>query len=182
MRLPPDQRLSLTLDISIPDWKGYGALDKGLTIALSASIVVAGGTLAYVILAPRPSDAFTEFYLLGPEGNASDYPRALNISQPGPVIIGIANHEAESVMYTVRVDLVGVRFFYNTTSGLNQTIDVNRTTWTMFNVTVENGQRWSQPYLILINEVGLWKVQFLLFKDGEMGSAYRELHLYVRVT
>ncbi len=53
MRLPADQRLSLTVDFAIPDWKEHTRFDKGLTVALAASIVAAGGTLAYVVLALR---------------------------------------------------------------------------------------------------------------------------------
>ena len=128
MRLPPDKRLSLTVEIAVPNWTEYGGLDKGLTIALSASIIVAGGTLAYVVLTPPPGETFTQFYILGPGGNASGYPMALNISQPGSVILGIASHEATTVTYNVRVDLIGVRLVYNTTSGFNETVEVNRTT------------------------------------------------------
>ena len=181
MRLAPDRRLSLTVDIAVPEWKQYNVLDKGLTIALSASIVVAGGTLAYVILAPRPGETFTAFYILGPGGNASAYPTALNLSQPGSVILGVANHEATTVAYTVRVDLVGVRVVYNATSGFNETVEQNRTTWSTLNVTLADGQNWSQPYTFRIDYVGLWKVQFLLFKDGDFLSTYQEIHLFVRV-
>jgi len=182
MRLPTERRLSLTADLSLPDWKEYSALDTSLTIALAASIVVAGGTLAYVVLTPRPGETFTEFYILGPGGNASGYPTALNVSQNGSVIIGIANHEAATANYTVRVDLLGVRIVYNATAGFNETVEVNRTTWSSFPVTLADGLNWTQPYTFRINYVGLWKVQFLLFKDGDVSSAYRELHLYVRVT
>jgi uncharacterized membrane protein len=182
MQLPADRRLSLTVDLAIPDWKEYSILDKGLTIALSASIVVAGGTLAYVVLTPRPVERFTEFYILGPGGNASGYPTALNVSQPGTVIVGIANHEAASVNYTVRIDLVGVRIVYNATSGFNETVEVNRTTWSTFNVTLADGRNGTQRATFRINDTGLWKVQFLLFKDGNISNAYRELHLSVRVT
>src|SRR5438445_1235429 len=101
MRLTPEQRLSLTVDLTMPDWKQYALLDKGLTIALSASVVVAAGTLAYVVLAPRPGETFTEFYILGPGGNASGYPTNLTPSQPGTVIIGVINHEAATVPYMV---------------------------------------------------------------------------------
>ena len=38
------------------------------------------------------------------------------------------------------------------------------------------------PELFRIDFTGLWKVEFLLFKDGDFSSAYRELHLYIRVT
>ena len=181
MQLPHEQRLSLTMDLSMPEWAGYSTLDRGLTICLAASIIVAGGTLAYVVLTPRPGETFTEFYILGPGGNASGYPTALNVSQPGTVTLGIANHEAATVNYTVRIDLVGVKSVYNATSGFNETVETNRTTWSTLRVPLEDGQNWTQPYTFRINYTGLWKVQVLLFKDGDFSSAYRELYLFVRV-
>lgn len=182
MRLPPGQRLSLTVDLGVPGWKEYTVLDKGLTIAVGASIVVAVGTFAYVVLVPRPGETFTEFYILGPGGNASGYPGALNVSQPGSLILGIANHESASAAYMIRIDLVGVKIVLNRTSGFNETVEANRTYWSTLNVTLADSQNWTQPYTFRINVVGLWKVQFLLFKDADFLSAYRELHLFVRVT
>jgi len=181
IRLPPDHRLSLTVDLAVPDWNGYSTSDKGLTLALVASIVVAGGTLAYVVLTPRPGEAFTEFYLLGPTGNFSGYPTTLNRSQEGSVIIGIGNHEAVNVNYTVRIDLVGIRILYNMTSGLNETVEVNRTTWSTLPIPLANGGSWTQSYTFRINYTGFWKVQFLLFKGWDFSSSYRELHIYTRV-
>ena len=75
-----------------------------------------------------------------------------------------------------------MQIVYNATSGFNETLELNRTTWSTFNVTLADGRNWTQPYTFQINDTGLWKVQFLLFKDGDFSSAYRELHLYVRVT
>src|SRR5438445_1680490 len=146
MRLPADQRLSLTVNLAIPDWKEYSLLDKGLTVALASSIVVAGGTLAYVVLTPRPGETFTEFYILGPGGNASGYPTSLNVSQPGIIILGVANHEGASMNYTVRIDFVSLRTMYNATSGSNQTIEANRTTWSTLDVRLTDGQTWSHLY------------------------------------
>jgi uncharacterized membrane protein len=181
MREPPSIRLAASVLLTVPAWHEYSVLDKALTIVLAASIFIAGGTLAYVVFTPRAGETFTEFYILGPGGNASDYPGSLNVSQAGAVIIGVANHESASVSYTVRIDLVGVRIVYNATSRYNETVEVNRTTWSTFNATLADGRNWAQPYTFRINYVGLWKVQFLLFKDGDFSSAYRELHLYVRV-
>ncbi len=181
MRLPPEQRLSLTLNLALPAWEEYSFPEKSATMALAASIVVAIGALTYVALTPHPGETFTEFYILGPTGEASGYPTQLNLSQNGSVIMIIANHEATTTNYTARVDLVGVRIVYNATSGFNETVEVNRTTWSTFNVTLADGRNWTQPYTFSIPYVSLWKVQFLLFKDGDFSSAYRELHLYVRV-
>jgi uncharacterized membrane protein len=181
MRLRADKRLSLTVDLGLPAWKEYNVLDKGVTIALGASVVTAGGTLAYVLLTSRPGEVFTEFFILGPGGNASGYPTKLNISQRGSLLFGIANHEAASVSYTIRIDLVGIWIVHNTTSGFNETFEANRTSWSTFNITLADGQNRTQPYTFRINYVGLWKVQFFLFKDNDFTSAYRELHLYVTV-
>jgi uncharacterized membrane protein len=86
------------------------------------------------------------------------------------------------VNYTTRIDLVGVRIVYNTTAKANETVELNRSTWSWFNVTLAAGANWTQPYTFSIRFLGLWKVQFLLFKDGAFSSAYRKLHLYVRVS
>ncbi len=182
MQLPAGRRLSLTLNLALPDWKRAGAFDKGLTLALVSSIVVAGGTIIFVVLAPRPAERFTDFYVLGPGGNASGYPTALKVSQPGTIILGIANHESTSVAYTVRIDLVGVQVVYNVTSGSNMTVEINRTMWSSFSVTLADGRNWTQSETFSITSVGLWKVQFVLFRDNEFSSAYRELHFIVRVT
>ena len=181
MRLPVDDRLSLTVDLSASNWKEHGAVDKGLTIALAGSIAVAVGTLAYVVTTPRHGEPFTEFYLLGPGGNASGYPTSLNVSQSGSIIVGVVNHESGTVSYTVRIDLVGVRIVHNATSGSNETVELNRTIMSSFNVTLANSQNWSQPYTFQINYVGLWKIQFLLLRGGEFPNPYRELQLYVRI-
>ncbi len=61
-------------------------------------------------------------------------------------------------------------------------IEVNRTTWSTFNVTLTDGGRRRHPSTFRINDTALGKVQFLPFKDGDFSSPYRELHLYVRVS
>ena len=180
--LPVDLRLVGSLDISIAALGAGNNVDKGLSVALAVSVVITSGVLAYVVLTPRQSETFTEFFLLGPTGKASGYPTALNVSQSGTVILGMANHEAATVNYTVRVDLVGVRIVYNATAGFNETVELNRTTLSAFAVTLADGTNWTRSYSFSIPEVGLWKVQFLLFKGGDVSSPYRELHLYVRVT
>ncbi len=181
MRLPPEGRLSLSVDLGVLKWEEHSALDKGLTIALAASIVIAGGTLAYVVLTPRAGDTFTEFYLLGAGGIASGYPANLTVNQTGHVTIGVNNREGASVSYTIRIDLVGVVLVHNATSGLNETVPVSNATWTWTNLTMADGANCTEPYAFSIPKAGLWKVQFLLYKDPDLVDVYRELHLYVTV-
>ncbi len=181
MQLPADRRLSLRLDISRSAWAGFNMLDKAFSVALVAAMVVAAGAFAYVASVPRPGERFTEFYILGPGGNASGYPTNLTVNETGNVIVGVGNHEGEAVSYSVRVDLIEVRVVYNATSGVNETMEVSRVTLSWGNASLPEGQVWTQPYSFRIGSVGLWKIQFLLFKSGDFSSLYRELHLFVRV-
>ncbi len=181
-RLPLQDRLSATLEVQRLAWREYRLMDKALTIGLTASIVVAGSVLAYVVVTPRPGERFTEFYILGPGGNASGYPTKLNVSEPGTVILGVVNHEAATVNYTVRVDLVGVDLVYNATGRYNETVERNRTALAWFNVTLGDGENWTESYTFAIAAVGLWKVQFLLFREGDITTVYQDpLHLFVTV-
>jgi uncharacterized membrane protein len=83
---------------------------------------------------------------------------------------------------TARIDLVSVRIVYNTTAKANEIVELNRTTWNWINVTLAAGANWTRPHTFSIAWVGLWKVQLLLFRDGNRSAAYRELHLFVRVS
>jgi len=181
MRLPSNLRLSAKFDLRAPAWREYETLDKALVVGLGAGIIVAFGTLGYILTTPAPADRFSEFYILGSSGNASDYPTRLNVSERAAITLGLANHELAATTYTLRIDLVGVRIVSNITTGLNETVDLNRTNWSWFNISLENSQTWTQPYAFQIETQGLWKVQFLLFKDQELAAPYQELHLLIRV-
>ena len=56
---------------------------------------------------------------------------------------------------------------------LGHAVEVNRTTWSTFNVSLADGRNGTQPYAFGINAAGRWKVQFLLFKDPDFSRAYR---------
>jgi uncharacterized membrane protein len=101
-------------------WKKYTVqfraekgVDKVLTIVLVISILSSVIALVYVVAVPRQGESFTEFYILGPGGNATGYPRNLTVGQDASVIIGIANHEHRTVDYTVELWLVNMSFVEN---------------------------------------------------------------------
>ena len=75
-----------------------------------------------------------------------------------------------------------MRIVYNATTRTNETAEINRTTWAWINVTIANGANWTYTYAFSISYVGLWKIQFLLFKDGHFFSPYRKLQFYTTVT
>jgi len=186
IQLPLEDRLEATIHVTWPEGPKATGLDKALTVVLAASIVVAGAVFAYVALTPRPTERFTQFYILDSTGGIDPdlYPTELNVSELGRVIIGIVNNESVRVRYTVRVDLVGFEVVRNLTTGVNETIERNRTTMPCVRceVTLEDRRVWRQPFNFTIGAPGLWKVEFLLFRDGDFSKPYQNtLFLFVRV-
>jgi len=84
-------------------WQEMAGWDKVLSIALVISILGAIGTLAYVIATPQVGEKFTEFYILGPQGQAANYPDELVVGEEGNVILGIVNREQQTMSYRVEV-------------------------------------------------------------------------------
>ncbi|AMQ18841.1 DUF1616 domain-containing protein [Thermococcus peptonophilus] len=153
------------------EWDQASRVDKALTVVLIAAIITSVGVLAYVVTHPKPGEAFTEFYILGPEGKAADYPTELKVGQNGTVIIGIVNHEGRNVTYYVQIWLVNLTWD-NTT---NTTIVYEMYPmpgW--FNVTLPSvpvniegnwTPQFETNYTFSIDKPGKWQVWFLLFKD-----------------
>ena len=154
------------------EWEEASTVDKALTVILIIAIVASIGVLAYVITHPKPGEAFTEFYILGPKGKASDYPTKLFVGQNGTVIIGIVNHEHRNVTYYVEIWLVNLTYNFTT----NETTIHEMYLMHTFNVTlppipVNIEGNWTPQfetnYTFSINRPGRWQVWFLLFKDRE---------------
>ena len=153
------------------EWESSSQLDKALTVILIIAILTSIGTLAYVVTHPKPGEAFTEFYILGPDGKASNYPTELKVGQNGTVIIGIVNHEHRNVTYYVQIWQVNLTWD-NTT---NTTIIYEMYPmpgWfnvTLPNVPVDIEGNWTPQfetnYTFSIDRPGRWQVWFLLFKD-----------------
>jgi len=152
------------------EWEQSSRLDKALTVILIIAIITSIGTLAYVVTHPKPGEAFTEFYILGPNGKAADYPTELFVGENATVILGIANHEYRNVTYHVEVWLVNLT--YNFTA--NETQIHSMYLMDYFNVTLSHKPvdiegnwtpQWETNYTFSIDRPGKWQLWFLLFKD-----------------
>jgi uncharacterized membrane protein len=199
----PDERFKIKIDISLPESKNK--LDKILTIILIIVIIVAFTLLIYVIVTPKIGERFTEFYLLGPSGNASGYPSNLTKEENASVIIGIANHEYKTINYTIEIWLVN-----QTTTQENQSIYHNMWYMEKINITLNHTYidiekpwiaQWEYNYTFNINRTGLFKLAFLLYDeptekyfydmdykylanqkiDTINTTAYRSLHLWLNI-
>jgi uncharacterized membrane protein len=141
------------------------ALSLVLVIAIAASLV----TLVYVVVVPRQGESFTEFYILGPGGMATNYPHNLTVGQNASIIVGIANHEHRDVRYTAQLWLVNSSFVDNQTV-VNEMLYFDALSVTLPHVEpVLEGNwtaQWQQLYNFSVPTTGNYKMWFFLFKDS----------------
>ena len=138
-----------------------------ITWALAVTLIVALAGVVYVSLTPgAEADSYTEFYILGPDGNASDYPTNLSTGETGELIGGVTNHEHQSMTYTVVLLL-------DNESVTEQTVEVaDRETW--------EGELRFTP-----EDAGVKQLDILLYvgEDPDLeDEPYRKLELVVDVT
>jgi uncharacterized membrane protein len=139
-------------------------IDKVLTVILLTALVACVSLTVYIIITPKIGERFTEFYILGPEGKAANYPTKLKLGQNGTVIIGISNHEYRTMNYTIVVKFGNV------------------TIWEK-RITLNHNETWEYPFTFKAIEKGKRiKIEFLLFVDENFTSPYRELHLWLDVS
>jgi uncharacterized membrane protein len=135
-----------------------------LVIAIGASLVAA----SHAVVVPKPVEHFTEFYLLGANGTLGNYTTDLTAGVPSPVTVGIINHEARDVTYTLVV------------SANNST---QRSTVHSEQVTLSDGQQWEKQIDLVVNQLGdNVKLDFALYTDPSTVDPYRDTHIWVNVT
>jgi len=134
-----------------------------LSIILALAILGALGMLGFTIANPKAGEKFTEFYILGLDGKAIDYPDGLMVGEEGKVLVGIINREQAQATYRVEVAIEGVK---SNAVGM---------------VTLGDGEGWEGVVGFVPGRVGdNQKVEFLLYKQGWDG-VYQRLHLWVDV-
>jgi uncharacterized membrane protein len=135
------------------------ALTAALAIVLGLAIL---GTILIVVF-PHPGEPFTELYLLGPEGKASNYPTNLTVGQTANVTVGVVNHENTNADYTLVVTLA------------NKTINTT-------SFSLANGETWQNAISFTPTGRGMGqKMEFDLYKAGDP-NVYRSVYLYLTVT
>lgn len=137
--------------------------DRISTCILIFTIVLAVSMLYFVITTPKIGERFTEFYILGPEGKADNYPTTLQSNYPATILVGVANHEYVSVNYTIRIAL-----------------DKEIQTDTLFSLS--HNEIWEKNVTFVPEKIGTnMKLEFWLFKEDNFNSPYRDLYMWVNV-
>ena len=163
-RLLEGQRLRLRFKVDASRWAAVSHCDKALYLILVMSLLGAIGTMAYVFATPRVEQEFTEFYVLGPGGNATSYPSELTLGDEGSVVLGIVSHEHEdSTVYRVEIVIDGE---HSSTIGP---------------LALRHDEKWEEEVSFLPQKAGAsQKVEFILYRNPEE-TPYKSLYLRLDV-
>ena len=136
--------------------------DKALTYVLFGLLLLCILAVIYIVLNPPMGEKYTEFYILGPEEKAYNYPISLKTGQNGTVVIGVVNKEQEPMEYVLRVRLD------------NETLQEK-------DLSLQGGQAYKARFTFTPHtQGGNRKMEFLLYKKG-YSTPYRNLHLWIDV-
>jgi len=140
-------------------------LDKALTISLVVAILAALGGIVYLAATPQLGEKFSEFYLLGSQGKAENYPQQVMLGANVDVIVGVVNHEYQPTIYCVEITINGVR---------NKEVDIG---------TLAHQQKWEQEVSFVAQSAGdRQRVEFWLYKDNKVEPYLQDpLRLYIDV-
>jgi len=140
-------------------------LSKALSIVLGVILVFAIAALVYITVAPKVGERFTEFYVLGPEGKADNYPDEVALGEEAWVIVGIVNREYREVSYRVVATIDGVE---NNEVGPIALAHEEKREWEVGFRSAKLGEK--------------QKVEFILYKDGQPELSSERLYLWIDVT
>jgi uncharacterized membrane protein len=203
-KIHPDIRFFISFSFSLP--KANNKLDRILSAVLVIAIIMTIMTFVFVILSPRSLEKSTEFYLLGPEGKATDYPKNLIKGENKNIILGIINHEYRTINYTMEIWLINQTFMFNDSSHDNVTVFNHMWFMDKFSIMLNYSTRdkeqiwarqWEYNYTFSINRTGTFRLVFLLYTvpteqytrdldyrgiaEDKFNSAYKNVFLWLNV-
>lgn len=149
-----------------PDTEGtrYPRARRGLTVVLAVALLVSVGAVVWLAVnPPETTDPYTEFYVLGPERNASGYPETLAPGESASIIVGVSNHEHRAMTYRMAV-------------AWNDSVTHTREWRVPDGDTVERSVTVTAPA-----EPDRYRLRLLLYRNGTADEPYRTLRLWVTV-
>jgi uncharacterized membrane protein len=162
-KLPTEQKLNVSIPIKMPRWSAMHKSDKLFIVGFLVGMVTVGGVAVYLVSAPKTGQKFTEFYMLGSNGQLADYPTNLTLGESGTVTLGVVNNENENATYRIVI-----------------TLD-NRTIGAFNNIALSNGATWQQNYTFTPAKTGdNMNLGFELYRGG-LDTPYRSLQLWITV-
>jgi len=156
-------------------------------VILILVIIVSIITTVFVVTTPKAGEHFTEFFILGENGTATNYPTLLIINQNYPMYVGVGNHESQKVSYTIETWKLRAEFDNSTNTTHIMAMDPLE----QLSLTLTDNETRIIPYTISVDKTGYNRVEWLLFRDTRPGfevngsnrinASYRDLHLWVNI-
>jgi len=192
--LLPEEQFSLQFlkirsgirDVFIPP--GGKKIGRLLNSLLAVVAIIAIITTAFVIAFPKQGERFSEFYILGENQRASDYPDQVIAGKTYPLYIGVGNQEFRTVAYTIETWSLQMEFDNVTNTSHLVTMDLMDR---LPLVLAQNETRLT-PYDLSVKKTGYNRVEFLLFNESvpapdvtgrdRINASYRNVHLWITVS
>lgn len=128
-----------------------------------AVLLLIGAYASWVFLTPNPAERLTEFYALGAEGLAENYPRETTVNEEVQLQLGIVNREGAPSRYRIEVR------------------EDNEKLAELGPINLKAGEKWEQPIRYWLAKAGDDQVvEILLFYNDSL-SPYRSLKLWINV-
>lgn len=168
-------------ELSSPDDR----IDALLNITVVFTVLVAVSSVGYAVAVPTEGQAYSELYLLTEDGDdlvAADYPTEFTEGEPRSLVVGIGNHEHETVTYTLLVEIHRVQI----DDGSARVLETERLA--RFQPQLASNETWHREHEIAPTMAGeRLRVTYLLYRgappaEPTVDNAYRKLHLWVNVT
>jgi uncharacterized membrane protein len=182
-------KLTVEFKLSFPAWRG-SIFSKSITIVLIVLVLGSAGTLGYIASLPEIAEEYTEFYVLGYNGKAQDYPSEFIISNGevtrvrygseiydssnkwGKVTIGIINHEQQEVSYSVAVKIDGQQVDFRYNGSIVSQVD---------QIDLPRAAEWEGKIEFVPSQIGnKQEVELLLYRNGG-SSSVNTVHFWIDV-
>jgi uncharacterized membrane protein len=166
--------------------QGEKGVDRFLSVVLMLVLIVVILATVYVIVVPKEgAERFSEFYILGKNQTAADYPDMILPAENYPMYIGIGNHEYRTITYTIETWALRTEFDNVTNSSTIMEMDPSD----RLSLTLAHNETKIIPFNLFVVKPGYTRVEFLLFNESVPGpevtgsnrisTSYRNLHLWV---
>jgi len=172
--------------------KMYSTLINRMSILiLFITFLIIISSIFLIIFIPKELDSFSEFYLLGKDGVADNYPTNLKSGKNATIKIGIVNHENKKINYFIELWLINQTVIHNEKTNRNESIYhemyfIDKINVTLESVPINNNENWETQweinYTFNINKTGKYKLVFLLYKDQTEVYKYDKDYSYLAKT
>lgn len=102
INIPPEEKFTIKSDLisRINNiFKDKSNKEKISFLVFSSLMIISLLILVYITFSPNLEDTFTEFYLLGPDGEISNIPTNFKLDEEKNIIVRIINHENKAINY-----------------------------------------------------------------------------------